>query len=578
MGTLRSILFTSLLMLIANSSRAGMFAEHKYIGDNAYKCFIEMNHLEAFFRDELHYKQYGHGSLTVLPFQKRPLFHDYQQNLFTAWSGEDPIMYGDLTGLAGDHSVDFIQLLRGLMHDDACDFQGTPDGGKYAALLAQVKAALRSHHAGIDAGKNEGSFMSLDYALIAIEDQSHFLAPPQDLPRMLQALEGDLLATMMRWSQVDIVGDVPPEDVALVLRAQNMLLHLNNPAKYALFHMIAEQQMRFAAQDHVKGRMDRFRCSFTKGLFMNAFADHFLEDAFAAGHLPVQRGSGLNRSVENKGTHDYYCRNGLDVMDSKGDTWHTYGDNFYDSTTYAHAIAANTVSLQELWNWYTHYTDVYEKREHMTPEERRLAGPPREVMWYEAVDSTPGRYHLADSVLEHFRAYDLAPLPLGMSRYEEEIVLKRGSKNGPFHEIGTTHVIDPYAFAKNFEIHGDLGFGYCFKTPGPHSPRFIMRMSKRLESVIWVGGSIGYAYANYPDRYEHRPQLALHFTWLDRVAFDQVLGLLIGPDVHGTMGSSALGWEFKSVKHRTAFSIKYVLRYDPHHPLSQGITAALRLY
>lgn len=63
---------------------------------------------------------------------------------------------------------------------------------------------------------------------------------------------------------------------------------------------------------------------------MNAFADHFLEDSFSAGHLRTPR-----RQLHSttgvadlcaKYMHDEDNAIGLDVVNPQGDSWHAYGD------------------------------------------------------------------------------------------------------------------------------------------------------------------------------------------------------------------------------------------------------------
>src|SRR5262249_25485644 len=52
-------------------------------------------------------------------------------------------------------------------------------------------------------------------------------------------------------------------------------------------------------------------------LALESFALHFLEDAFAAGHIAGSWG----KAAERKGTHDYYNQHGID-----GETWDGKGE------------------------------------------------------------------------------------------------------------------------------------------------------------------------------------------------------------------------------------------------------------
>jgi hypothetical protein len=88
---------------------------------------------------------------------------------------------------------------------------------------------------------------------------------------------------------------------------------------------------------------------FRKSLMYNSFADHYLQDAFAAGHLMVKRSKVT--ALDNMGTHDFYNRRGLEIQNEKGERWRTYGDGSMDymPEVYQHAVAADVQSLIGLW-------------------------------------------------------------------------------------------------------------------------------------------------------------------------------------------------------------------------------------
>lgn len=61
---------------------------------------------------------------------------------------------------------------------------------------------------------------------------------------------------------------------------------------------------------------------------LNAFADHFLADMFAAGHLRTRRdSSSLLRGALNRFSHNVDNRKGLSVMNRRGDRWFLQGDD-----------------------------------------------------------------------------------------------------------------------------------------------------------------------------------------------------------------------------------------------------------
>eukprot|EP00128_Syssomonas_multiformis_P017219 Colp12_sorted_trinity150504_noHs@34192 len=91
------------------------------------------------------------------------------------------------------------------------------------------------------------------------------------------------------------------------------------------------------------------RSMLLKAYAVNAFADHFLSDAFAAGHVRTIRQDLVNFCVQTKPSltptyvaeldgglasqwcHDEDNRNGLHVTNARGDSWVAYGDgNYFD--------------------------------------------------------------------------------------------------------------------------------------------------------------------------------------------------------------------------------------------------------
>ncbi|HEY4159573.1 MAG TPA: hypothetical protein VGM29_15795, partial [Polyangiaceae bacterium] len=68
---------------------------------------------------------------------------------------------------------------------------------------------------------------------------------------------------------------------------------------------------------------------FARAISEEAYALHFLEDAFSAGHIVGAQGGLATRM----GTHDYYCEHGLAVRTWDGrDTYLAHGDSFMDAS------------------------------------------------------------------------------------------------------------------------------------------------------------------------------------------------------------------------------------------------------
>lgn len=102
----------------------------------------------------------------------------------------------------------------------------------------------------------------------------------------------------------------------------------------------------------------------------NAFADHFLEDAFSAGHLRTPRrvlhsNLGLADLCAKK-MHDEDNAIGLQVANPRGATWHAYGDKRYLDSVNAdnrnHAFNALQISTAEIFTaWKTGLVPEYGK-------------------------------------------------------------------------------------------------------------------------------------------------------------------------------------------------------------------------
>jgi hypothetical protein len=83
-------------------------------------------------------------------------------------------------------------------------------------------------------------------------------------------------------------------------------------------------------------------------LFESAFADHYLQDSFAAGHM------GFNRSASSaaaaKSFHDVWNARGRVATDRAGDRWVTFGDGRLDDAANAegrrHVMEAATLSVR----------------------------------------------------------------------------------------------------------------------------------------------------------------------------------------------------------------------------------------
>jgi hypothetical protein len=82
-----------------------------------------------------------------------------------------------------------------------------------------------------------------------------------------------------------------------------------------------------------------------KVLATEAFAIHFLEDTFAAGHVAGSWGN----VAERKGTHDYYSEFGLDTLSWNGSPFTTLGDGYMRPQDLTRAARVVALSLGQIF-------------------------------------------------------------------------------------------------------------------------------------------------------------------------------------------------------------------------------------
>lgn len=117
---------------------------------------------------------------------------------------------------------------------------------------------------------------------------------------------------------------------------------LNALGAYAMFHKSA----LLKASKYADGNLSEADKSalILSALADEAFALHFLEDVFAAGHIAGTRGNASLR----KGTHDYYNEHGLEVISWNGTRKINMGDAYMTAQDAKAASIAIGLSLEQL--------------------------------------------------------------------------------------------------------------------------------------------------------------------------------------------------------------------------------------
>lgn len=583
---MKKYLIGFILMFCGSYSFAGKYFEHKKTGDLAFKQFVEQNSLDSFFFNVLQFGRFGQYYEYKTPFSLNGEVIKYYNGMFGLSDGVNEYSYGDISALAGDHSLDPFQLFEGLFSPKY--YQNMIPGTVFESMVPELKKVRYLQNQAIEQGYNEdGSYFFLGYAWLANEDKSHFQRPPLTVREMIQETVDygiiDLIYSVLKSPYDNTNGRL------ILLREQfdNKFLALNNTAKYSILHLIALHCVRNAAVAYADSQFSDFRRTFQMGLIFNAFADHFLQDAFAAGHIPVIRSRffGMN----NKGVHDYYCRNGLSVHNKNGTTWRTYGDDYYDNNngeTFTHAIEACRESINDLWKCFNsadmrsyaaklayykaHIKDDPGIDEPDAPLSLLMQLSRKQIDIASLPDiidkNTPGC----------FTGLQFTPIPLSPEDYDK--IPMKYSKNGFFvHAGGTGYYKDDVAYTG---WTAGLGWGIDITDYKKNNRRNLYRCQrKNRETANWAGLDL-FHYSHYQTN-DRVPVYTIsagpQFIRLDRWFAGANLGWLRISRCSYFLFRPAIGYELRQLSSSWAPSLK--LFYEVCKTQDKvGLSLSIRFY
>jgi hypothetical protein len=222
------------------------------------------------------------------------------------------------TAIAGDHSCSALDMLNSVL--EAEWVLGVAQVS--ARLKAQLAAAQRRDQR-VNAVRNSDMALQRtdpDYVTRASSNNAHFLLPRTDVAMSTEAY------------------------VRLALGPK---ADMNAAATYVWFHLralaLASRVGRGGLTPEVHAQAVR------AALADEAFALHFLQDSFAAGHVTGTRGNAAVR----KGTHDYYNEHGVSLVNWKGDHFVAVGDAYMRPEDAERAAAAARDSLAQLIDAFT---------------------------------------------------------------------------------------------------------------------------------------------------------------------------------------------------------------------------------
>jgi len=219
------------------------------------------------------------------------------------------IDWAALSGIAGDHSCSSRQLLDTVLEAD------------WILRVADIAAQLKSDLAGIPIvpppGRDSGESTALAEARRKLDNEKH-RADRLNALRVADTRMEKADPDYARRADTNLAHFLLPrpgtelDPLAYAAFALTPGAELNAPGVYFWFHISALQKAVRLAREQLQSDE---RLALVRGaLFDEAFALHFLQDMYAAGHVAGSWGDASQR----KGTHDFYNENGLEVITWKG--------------------------------------------------------------------------------------------------------------------------------------------------------------------------------------------------------------------------------------------------------------------
>jgi len=223
--------------------------------------------------------------------------------------------FASWTAIAGDHSCSPENLLHNVLQTD------------WILNVADIAAALKIN-------------------LVAAEKRSAHINAIRDSDIRLQRADPEY-ATRAGSNNVHFLLARPNVNSTVLEYLTACLTHgteLNALGAYSWFHVSAlEKAGRYASENLTAGEKSALILA---ALADEAFALHFLEDVFAAGHTAGTWGDASQR----KGTHDFYNEKGLEVVTWDGQRMILMGDAFMRPADGEMAAATIRLSIEQLLN------------------------------------------------------------------------------------------------------------------------------------------------------------------------------------------------------------------------------------
>ena len=291
--------FALVFMFMSGVTRAWVYPEHRLIGLTAIQQLTEdyRSLLEKLWAEARKGHEIRLSDSLILPDQGR---HPVQLD------------YASWFAIGGDHSCSPQKLLQNVLETE------------WILQVADIAAQLQMEIDGSTSPEKHINAIRLsdirlqrsdpEYANRAGSNNVHFLLTRQNLKTSaVQYME----ACFSKGAELNALG------------------------AYAWYHTSALIKIRQYKQEHLSKELQS--ACILAALADEAFALHFLQDAFAAGHVA---GTGGSTSVR-KGTHDYYNEKGLQVITWEGENFILMGDAYMRPEDAKIAAEAVKLSLEQ---------------------------------------------------------------------------------------------------------------------------------------------------------------------------------------------------------------------------------------
>jgi len=288
---MRRLVFIALAQLFASGANAWVYPEHREVALEAVAS-LDAQHRAEF--DKLWQSARAGNEVRLCDAGA-----DETQSLRPSC-----IDWAALSAIAGDHSCSSLDMLHNTLDSEWIL--------KVAAVAAQLGVDLKTLSAAPD-GLSESDFQRMFAHNIRDAKRDNALRNA-DL-RLLRADSEYVSRASSNGAHFLLprahAGVTVEEYAGLTLRAGS---EINAVGVYEWYHLSAMQAASRLAHETLS-ESERNALART-ALADEAFALHFLEDIFAAGHVVGSWGD----VAERKGTHDYYNQNGLEVFTWGGGT------------------------------------------------------------------------------------------------------------------------------------------------------------------------------------------------------------------------------------------------------------------